>query len=447
MVEAQAPVVVVGGGLAGCEAAWQIACCGLDVRLYEMKPRYFSPAHKNADLAELVCSNSLRGASLANAVGCLKEELRHCGALLMEAAQRTQVEAGGSLAVDRERFSACITARIEQNPHIEVVRERLDALPESGTVILATGPLSAEPLLGAIRTLAGTEDLYFYDAIAPIVEASSLDFSKVWWASRYDKGGADYLNCPLSEEEYRHFVEELCHAESVPYHAFEQARHFEGCMPVEVLAARGPMTLAFGPLKPVGLRDPHTGRQPFAVVQLRKENRAGTLFNLVGFQTRLTYPEQRRVFRMIPGLENAVFTRLGSMHRNTFVNAPRCLRRDQRFVSDGRIYCAGQLSGVEGYVESAASGFLAGLAAACAQKGIAYTPPPATTALGALLAHLTESDPQNFQPSNVNYGLFAPLEAPRPRGRSNQRLAMAERALRDVALWWSSFEENWRAPV
>ncbi|MBR5705278.1 MAG: methylenetetrahydrofolate--tRNA-(uracil(54)-C(5))-methyltransferase (FADH(2)-oxidizing) TrmFO, partial [Deltaproteobacteria bacterium] len=283
--------------------------------------------------------------------------------------------------------------------------------------------------------------------IAPIVEASSLDFSKVWWASRYDKGGADYLNCPLSEEEYRRFVEELCHAESVPYHAFEQARHFEGCMPVEVLAARGPMTLAFGPLKPVGLRDPHTGRQPFAVVQLRKENRAGTLFNLVGFQTRLTYPEQRRVFRMIPGLENAVFARLGSMHRNTFVNAPRCLRKDQRFVSDGRIYCAGQLSGVEGYVESAASGFLAGLAAACEQKGIAYAPPPATTALGALLAHLTESDPQNFQPSNVNYGLFEPLEAPRPRGRSNQRLAMAERALRDVALWWSSFEENWRAPV
>ncbi|MBN1141332.1 MAG: methylenetetrahydrofolate--tRNA-(uracil(54)-C(5))-methyltransferase (FADH(2)-oxidizing) TrmFO [Deltaproteobacteria bacterium] len=435
-------VTIVGAGLAGSEAAWQAAQAGVRVRLYEMKPQRFSPAHRSEGLAELVCSNSLRGDSLTNAVGCLKEELRRCRTLFMEAAEACRVAAGGSLAVDREQFSAYIGAKLEAHSGIELIRGEVVDIPEGEAVILASGPLTSEALEPKILALAGAGQLYFYDAIAPIVDADSLDYKKIWRASRYDKGGADYLNCPLTEEEYRRFVAELKAAEKVPYRDFEKGIHFEGCMPIEILAERGEMTLAFGPMKPVGLKDPRTGREPFAVVQLRKENRAGTLFNLVGFQTKLTYPEQRRLLRLIPGLENARFTRLGSMHRNTFINAPRCLDKTLQWKDREGLFCAGQLSGVEGYVESAATGFLAGIAAAFRLRKLLYEPPPPTTALGSLLTHLTESDPEHFQPMNVNYGLFPLLAGKRPRGRSEVRLALARRALDDVESWWGGIEKQ-----
>lgn len=426
---------IIGGGLAGCEAAWQCAARGLRVRLYEMKPRRFSPAHHSPGLAELVCSNSLRGAALTNAVGLLKEELRRCGSLFMEAADATAVPAGGALAVDREEFSAYISARIENHPCIRLVREEVSALPEEGLVIIAAGPLASPALSEGIADLTGAEHLYFYDAIAPIVEADSIDYAKAWRASRYGKGGDDYLNCPLDEEQYHAFVAALRAADKVPTRDFEKLIHFEGCMPIEAMAARGELTLAFGPMKPVGLPDPRTGREPFAVVQLRQDDRHASLYNLVGFQTKLTYPEQRRILRTIPGLENARFARLGSMHRNTFINAPRCLTRTQQLQNDPRIFFAGQITGVEGYVESAASGFLAGLCAAAHGQGQAAHLPPPTTALGALLGHLSESDPVNYQPTNIHYGLFPPLEQ-RRRGRTERRLAMAERALEDLAAWW-----------
>ncbi len=427
-------ITIIGGGLAGCEAAWQAASEGLRVTLFEMKPARFSPAHQSPGLAELVCSNSFRGAAMNNAVGCLKEELRRCGTLFMEAADATAVPAGGALAVDREGFSDYVTARIEAHPRIELRREEALALPEEGTVILATGPLTSEALSAELSRLIGAEHLYFYDAIAPIIEADSIDLGKAWRASRYGKGGDDYLNCPLSREEYLAFVEALKGAEKVPARDFEKMIHFEGCMPVEEMAARGEMTLAFGPMKPKGLPDPRTGREPCAVVQLRQDDRHATLFNMVGFQTKLTYPEQRRIFRTIPGLENARFARLGSVHRNTFVNAPRCLERTLQLKGHPRIYLAGQISGVEGYVESAAAGFLAGLFAARSLQGRPVPLPPATTALGALLTHLAESSPENFQPMNVNYGLFPPLEGGRLR-RTDRRLALAERALADLDPW------------
>ncbi len=427
-------ITIIGGGLAGCEAAWQAASEGLRVTLFEMKPARFSPAHQSPGLAELVCSNSFRGAAMNNAVGCLKEELRRCGTLFMEAADATAVPAGGALAVDREGFSDYVTARIEAHPRIELRREEALALPEEGTVILATGPLTSEALSAELSRLIGAEHLYFYDAIAPIIEADSIDLGKAWRASRYGKGGDDYLNCPLSREEYLAFVEALKGAEKVPARDFEKMIHFEGCMPVEEMAARGEMTLAFGPMKPKGLPDPRTGREPCAVVQLRQDDRHATLFNMVGFQTKLTYPEQRRIFRTIPGLENARFARLGSVHRNTFVNAPRCLERTLQLKGHPRIYLAGQISGVEGYVESAAAGFLAGLFAARSLQGGPVPHPPATTALGALLTHLAESSPENFQPMNVNYGLFPPLEGGRLR-RTDRRLALAERALADLDPW------------
>ncbi len=427
-------ITIIGGGLAGCEAAWQAASEGLRVTLFEMKPARFSPAHQSPGLAELVCSNSFRGAAMNNAVGCLKEELRRCGTLFMEAADATAVPAGGALAVDREGFSDYVTARIEAHPRIELRREEALALPEEGTVILATGPLTSEALSAELSRLIGAEHLYFYDAIAPIIEADTIDLGKAWRASRYGKGGDDYLNCPLSREEYLAFVEALKGAEKVPARDFEKMIHFEGCMPVEEMAARGEMTLAFGPMKPKGLPDPRTGREPCAVVQLRQDDRHATLFNMVGFQTKLTYPEQRRIFRTIPGLENARFARLGSVHRNTFVNAPRCLERTLQLKGHPRIYLAGQISGVEGYVESAAAGFLAGLFAARSLQGGPVPLPPATTALGALLTHLAESSPENFQPMNVNYGLFPPLEGGRLR-RTDRRLALAERALADLDPW------------
>lgn len=429
-------VSIIGGGLAGAEAAWQAASRGIEVTLFEMKPARFSPAHRLPTLAELVCSNSLRGASLENAVGLLKEEMRRMGSLFMEAADATQVPAGGALAVDRELFSNFITGRIESHPLIRLVREERTEIPGDGIVIIASGPLTSEPLALAVSRLTGPY-LYFYDAIAPIVTASSIDYGTVFRASRYGKGdGDDYLNCPMTRKEYEDFVAALLAAEKVPARDFEKLIHFEGCMPVEELASRGRDTLRFGPMKPVGLIDPRTGREPHAVVQLRMENREGTLFNLVGFQTKLTYPEQKKVFRMIPGLENAEFARLGSMHRNTFINAPTVLSPSLRMKSAPRILFAGQITGVEGYVESAATGFMAGVSAALMSlrgPDADLPVPPPTTAHGALVRHITEADPRHFQPMNVNYGLFPEL-AGKVRKADRRRL-LAERALKDLETW------------
>jgi methylenetetrahydrofolate--tRNA-(uracil-5-)-methyltransferase len=365
----------------------------------------------------------------------LKEELRRVGSLFMAAADAHAVPAGGALAVDRDGFAGQLTTTLEQHPRITVQRREVTGIPDGDPVIVASGPLTAAPLAEQIAALTGQEHLYFYDAIAPIVEADSIDHSTVFRASRYGKGGDDYLNCPLDRDQYLAFVAALLAAEKVAPHDFEQAVHFEGCLPIEELAARGAMTLAFGPMKPVGLRDPRTGREPFAVVQLRQDDRHATLYNLVGFQTKLTWPEQRRIFRTLPGLNNARFARLGSMHRNTFLNAPACLNASLQLRSDERLFFAGQLSGVEGYVESAACGFLAGIFAGARRLGRTIPPPPPTTALGALLGHLSTPAPHGFQPMNINYGLFPPLTE-RCRGRRNRRLALAERALAELEGWW-----------
>jgi methylenetetrahydrofolate--tRNA-(uracil-5-)-methyltransferase len=426
-------ITIIGGGLAGCEAAWQAAQRGISVVIHEMKPQRFSPAHELPGLAELVCSNSLRGISLDNAVGLLKEELRRCVSLIMEAAEATSVPAGGALAVDRQLFSGYVTEKIEAHPLIRIERGELASIPSEGIVIIASGPLTSDALAASLGELTG-DRLYFYDAIAPIVAAASLDMKKVFAASRYGKGdGDDYLNCPLNEEEYLKFIEELNRGEKVPARDFEKVVHFEGCMPVEELASRGVETLRFGPMKPVGLIDPHTGYEAHAVIQLRAENREKTMYNLVGFQTKLTWPEQRRVFRMIPGLEGAEFIRLGSMHRNTFINSPALLETTQQLKSDGRIFFAGQITGVEGYVESAASGFLAGIAAACLMQGLPVSLPPAETALGALMHHITNADVKHFQPMNVNYGLFP--ELPGRIKKKERRQKLAERALEKLEEW------------
>ena len=426
-------VTIIGAGLAGCEAAWQAAQRGVSITLHEMKPEKLSPAHHMPGLAELVCSNSLRGDSLENAVGLLKEELRRCKSLLLEAAEATRVPAGGALAVDRQLFSDYVTARITTHPLIKLVPGEVTGLPAEGLVIVASGPLTSDTLAAALGGLTG-DRLYFYDAIAPIVTAESLDMSKIFAASRYGKGdGDDYLNCPLSEAEYLGFVNELLVAEKVAPRDFEKVVHFEGCMPVEEIASRGVETLRFGPMKPVGLVDPHTGTEPHAVIQLRAENRERTMFNLVGFQTKLTWPEQRRVFRMIPGLEQAEFVRLGSMHRNTFINAPSLLLPSQQLKNEPRILFAGQITGVEGYVESAGSGFLAGLTAARILSGQDPLIPPPETALGALVAHITNADTRHFQPMNVNYGLFP--ELPGRVKKKERRGKLAERALVALEAW------------
>jgi methylenetetrahydrofolate--tRNA-(uracil-5-)-methyltransferase len=426
-------ITIIGGGLAGCEAAWQIAQRGISVVLHEMKPATYSPAHELPGLAELVCSNSLRGISLDNAVGLLKEELRRCGSLTMEAAEATSVPAGGALAVDRQLFSDYVTAKIESHPHIRIERGETTAIPAEGIVIIASGPLTSDALAQSLSELTG-DRLYFYDAIAPIVAADSLDMTKIFAASRYGKGdGDDYLNCPLEEEEYTRFIDELNRGEKVPARDFEKVVHFEGCMPVEELASRGVETLRFGPMKPVGLLNPHTGHEAHAVIQLRAENREKTMYNLVGFQTKLTWPEQRRVFRMIPGLEGAEFVRLGSMHRNTFINSPALLEPTQQLKSDGRIFFAGQITGVEGYVESAASGFLAGIAAASLVQGEPIPVPSAETALGALMHHITNANVKHFQPMNVNYGLFP--ELPGRVKKKERRQKLAERALVALEEW------------
>jgi methylenetetrahydrofolate--tRNA-(uracil-5-)-methyltransferase len=426
-------ITIIGAGLAGCEAAWQAAERGVDVTLHEMKPDKFSPAHQLSGLAELVCSNSLRGVSLENAVGLLKEELRRLGSLFMAAADATRVPAGGALAVDRELFSAYITEEISAHPLIEVSHGEVTEIPADGITVIASGPLTSDALAERIRACTG-DYLYFYDAIAPIVTADSIDLTKAFRASRYGKGeGDDYLNCPLDEAQYQAFVSAILAADKVPYREFEKVVHFEGCMPIEEMAERGVETLRFGPMKPVGLADPHTGAEPHAVVQLRQENQEGSMYNLVGFQTRLTWPEQRRIFRMIPGLEGAKFARLGSMHRNTFINAPQLLLPTLQLRNERRILFAGQITGVEGYVESAAGGFLAGVNGARLAKGEELTIPPAATAMGALVGHITKADARHFQPMNVNYGLFPELTG--RMKKQERRGKLAERALSELGKW------------
>ena len=433
---------IVGGGLAGCEAAWQAAARGARVTLHEMRPVRPTAVHKTDRLAELVCSNSFRGAKLENAVGLLKEEMRRLDSLIMRVAGETSVPAGGALAVDRERFAAGVTGAIERNPRISVVREEVSHIPATGSpaspVILATGPLTSAALSAEIAALVGQDHLYFYDAISPIVLAESIDRSKVFRGSRWDQAAdGDYLNCPLDAEEYRALHEALVTAELTDVHDFDQARFFEGCLPVEVMARRGLDTLRFGPLKPVGLTDPASGRRPHAVVQLRQDNLAAEHYSLVGFQTQIKWGEQRRVLRLIPGLEQGEFVRLGMIHRNTYINAPTVLRETWQTRSDPGLLIAGQISGVEGYVESAASGLMAGINAAALVQGRAVTAAPRTTAMGALAHYVSHANPADYQPMNVAFGLLPSLERP-PRNRRERRLALAERALKDLAAWSSA---------
>jgi len=432
------PVIIIGGGLAGCEAAWQLLSRGHRVTLYEMKPRRFSPAHKTPCLGELVCSNSLRSNQVENAVGLLKEEMRLHNSLIMRAADATRVPAGSALAVDRLKFSQFIEENLASRPEFTLIREEKVSIPAGGTVIVASGPLTSEALSREIAEVTGSGRLYFYDAISPIVDGETIGADKVFYASRYGHGSGDYLNCPLTEESYRKFREDLLSAETVPLKSFEDMACFEGCLPIEIMAARGENTLLFGPMKPVGLTDPKTGEAPYAVVQLRRENAEGTLFNLVGFQTKMTYPEQRRIFRTIPGLENAEFVRYGSVHRNTYLHSPHILDSRFRLQSDKRIFFAGQITGVEGYVESAASGLLAGIFVSASLGGKEPSPPPPTTALGALIHYITRSGQPSFQPMNVNFGLFTPLEN-RKVARRYRGMRYAERALRDIKAWKESF--------
>lgn len=425
-------VTIVGGGLAGSEAAWQLARRGIGVDLYEMRPVRGTDAHKTEQLAELVCSNSFRNASLETAVGCLKEEMRRLDSLILSVADRTTVPAGACLAVDRTRFAEGVTQIVTEHPNVRVYRRELEAIPE-GITILATGPLTSPALSSALERLFGAAHLYFYDAIAPIVTSDSIDMTIAYKASRYGKGGDDYVNCPMTREEYYAFVDAVLSAEKVPAKQFERTVYFEGCMPIEEMARRGRDTLAFGPMRPVGLIDPRTGTRPFAVVQLRQDDAEASLFNMVGFQTKMTYPEQRRVLRMIPGLATAEFVRLGSLHRNTFVDSPNVLQPTLQLRMSPTTFLAGQIIGVEGYVESAAAGLLAGINAARLLQGAPLVTPPATTAFGSLLAYVTHRARKDFQPMNANYGLFPPL-AGRVRGRE-KKLKFAERALAEFDRW------------
>lgn len=423
------PVWVIGAGLAGCEAAWTLAQQGIAVRLYEMKPQQYTPAHQYKGFAELICSNSLKAARIGSAAGMLKEEMRILGSLTMEAAQQTSVSAGGALAVDRERFSDFITERILAHPLIEVVHQRVDHLPE-GTGIVASGPLTEEHLAQDIAQLCGESYLSFFDAAAPIVTFESLDKDKVFFAARYDRGEDDYINCPMDKEQYEAFYEQLVQAESVQLHSFEreQMKVYEGCMPVEVMAKRGADTLRYGPLKPVGLTDPHTGRRPWAVVQLRSENRQGSLYNLVGFQTNLKFPEQKRVFSMIPGLEQAEFVRYGVMHRNTFLDSPRLLESDLSLKKRPEIYFAGQITGVEGYVESAASGILAGHNLARRLRGEQPLQLPLDCMLGALVHYISDPSVSDFQPMGANMGILPPWQE-RVKDKTKRYELIANRGL------------------
>ena len=421
-------VKVIGAGLAGSEAAWQLANRGLQVELYEMKPHKMSPAHHTESFAELVCSNSFRGDRLENAVGLLKEELRRCGSLIMACAEQTRVEAGGCLAVDRAGFANLVTEKIRNHPNITVIHEEVTAVPE-GPVIIATGPLTSDAMSDAIADYFGQADyLHFFDAAAPLITAESINMDLAWWQSRYDRGTPDYINCAMDKQQYEAFVRELVSAEEAQVHGFEDNNVFEGCMPVEVMARRGVETLRYGPLKPVGLVDPNTGKEPYAVVQLRQDNAAKTVFNLVGFQTHLKFGEQKRVFSMIPGLENAEFVRYGVMHRNTFLQRPKLL---DRYYSDRRnsmVAFAGQMTGVEGYVESTASGYLAAVAMAARLQGREVPDFPKTTAIGALGLYISDSSVEAFQPMNVNFSIIAPLEK-RIRKKAEKNLAIANRSL------------------
>ncbi len=437
------PVHVIGGGLAGSEAAWQLARAGQRVVLHEMRPERKTDAHQTDGLAELVCSNSFRSDDADNnAVGLLHEELRRCGSLIMRAADANKLPAGGALAVDRDAFSQAVQAAIEAEPLIQVARGEITGLPPQDwdSVIIATGPLTSPALAQSVLSLTGENSLAFFDAIAPIVYKDSIDMDKAWFQSRYDKvgpegDGADYINCPLSREEYDAFIIALLEAEKTEFKEWEKnTPYFEGCLPIEVMAERGPMTLRFGPMKPVGLTDPRTGKRPNAVVQLRQDNALGTLYNLVGFQTKMKHAEQTRIFRMIPGLENAQFARLGGIHRNTFLNSPKLLDAQLRLKADPRLRFAGQVTGVEGYVESTAVGLLAGRMAAAERNGAVLAAPPNTTALGALHAHITGgADTKSFQPMNVNFGLFPPL--PDSVRRENRKKLMSERARAALAEW------------
>ena len=422
-----ATVKVIGAGLAGAEAAWQLAQRGIAVELYEMKPEKKSPAHHTDTFAELVCSNSLRGDRLENAVGLLKEEMRRMGSLIISCADATRVEAGGCLAVDRQGFSDLVTEKIKNHPLITVISQEITEVPE-GPVIVATGPLTSDALSASIGRYFGSDYLHFFDAAAPLVTAESIDMNEAWWQSRYDRGTADYINCAMNKEQYEAFLKELISAEEAEVHGFEDKRVFEGCMPVEVMGRRGQDTLRFGPLKPVGLVDPKTGREPYAVVQLRQDNAAKSVFNLVGFQTHLKFGEQKRVFTMIPALKNAEFVRYGVMHQNTFLQSPKLL---DQYYADRRnplVAFAGQMTGVEGYVESAASGFLAAVAMAAKVLGREVPDFPKETAIGALGLYISDERIENFQPMNINFSIISPLEQ-RIRKKAEKNLALANRSL------------------
>ena len=420
-------VKVIGAGLAGSEAAWQLAQRGICVDLIEMKPKKKTPAHHSDDFGELVCSNSLRGDGLENAVGLLKEELRRCGSLILACAEETRVEAGGCLAVDRNGFAAKITEKLKNHPNITITCEEVTEVPE-GPVIIATGPLTSDALSQAIGTYFGSGYLHFFDAAAPLVTAESIDMDLAWWQSRYDRGTPDYINCAMDKEQYEAFMKELVAAEEAEVHGFEDKNVFEGCMPVEVMARRGFDTLRYGPLKPVGLTDPKTGKEPYAVVQLRQDNAEKTIFNLVGFQTHLKFGEQKRVFSMIPALKNAEFVRYGVMHQNTFLQSPKLL---DRYYADRRnpfVAFAGQMTGVEGYVESAASGYLAAVAMAAKVQGRELPDFPKTTAIGALGLYISDETVENFQPMNINFSIISPLEK-RIRKKAEKNMAISQRSL------------------
>lgn len=438
-------VKVIGAGLAGCEAAWQLANAGISVELYEMKPKKFTPAHKYHGLCELVCSNSLKAERIESAAGLLKEEMRRLGSVTMLAAEASKVSAGGALAVNREEFSDFVTEKITSHPNITLISEEIKEIPE-GYVIIATGPLTSDGLSKSIGSLIGEDYLYFHDAAAPIVTAESLDKTLVFEASRYGRGDPDYINCPMNKEEYLRFYNELVNAESAPLHDFENEGHkdfkvYEGCMPIEVLAKRGEDTMRFGPLKPVGLIDPRTNSRPYAVVQLRKENNEGTLYNLVGFQTNLKFGEQKRVFSLITGLENADFVRYGVMHRNTYINSPKLLDKHFCFKPDNRIYFAGQMTGVEGYIESAASGIYAGLSLARRLKGLSEITLPKETMLGALSHYVEEGSDSDFQPMGSNMGILPELPQ-RLKSKQEKYAVLAERGLKAFDLATKQLQEN-----
>ena len=432
-------IVIIGGGLAGSEAAWQAANRGAKVTLYEMRPKEMTQAHKTGSLAELVCSNSLGSADLLNAPGILKEEMRRLNSLIIRVADEVRVPAGSALAVDREQFSLKITQALESHPNIRILHEEITEIPTDCLCIVATGPLTSNKLSQAIAQLTHSKHLYFYDAISPIVDADSINMDVAFLASRYGKGGDDYLNCPMDEPTYNAFYAALLAAEKVQPKEFEKTAYFEGCIPIEVMAERGRQTMQFGPLKPVGLENPKTGARAYAVVQLRTENAHRSCYNLVGFQTKLTYGEQKRVFRMIPGLEQAEFLRYGSLHRNTFINSPQLLRDTLQFKARGTLFFAGQLVGVEGYTDSAAMGGLAGINAARGLAGLPLVTPPSTTAHGCLVSYITTTDPRHFQPMNTNFGLFPPLATP-TRDKERKRRLTGQRALEDLTAWIKQFE-------